>query len=516
LNYLKRYGILCLIFFCNFFLALRGQDFANIYITLPKQDLSIEDYLLLIEKNIGYKLAYSSAIIENRSIKIEQDSICVKDLLDTLFIHYPVKSILKENLLILSPQVEMAIIDKKIKISGTVKNIRTKKPVPFANVFIRNESIGTITNNEGVFEIFFPESQIFDTLIVSCLGFFSEKIPYDKFLGESVDIYLDPNKFIVLSEVIVRPENPREMVLKAINNKVFNYSTKPILLTAFFRESSKQDNNYISLSEAMIDIYKTSYTNESEDLIKLKKGRKGSNASNSILVSLVVEGGLYNNMQLDIMKYGVSFLDPDQMKNYEYTFERQTTYGGRHTYIVNFKFNRDLPSIGYDGKLYIDGTSFAVVRCEFEISPFGLEYAQELMIKRIPLGYQVKPKFGKYEVEYRMYKGCWNLMHGQSEIGVRVKKKRATAGNGFTCLFTSTSEFVITGKETEGFDRIKYKEASKPKDILYQQISSTDLEFWGNETIIVPEEPLLETIEKLKLQEKIGKTNLVSTKVGDK
>jgi hypothetical protein len=504
-----------LIFFYSF-LTVRGQDLSNLYIALPKKNLAVEDYLLLIEKNTGYKLTYSGAIIQNISLLLEKDSICIKDLLDTLFTNYPVNYILRDNLLILSPQNERVVEIKKIKLSGKVLNMKTKKPIAFASVFISNESTGTITNNEGLFELFIPESRLKDSLMVTCLGFFSEKIAFERFLAGPLNILLNPNKIIVLSEVIVRPENPRELVLKAIDNKYKNYSNKPVLLTAFFRESSKQDNLYISLSEAVIDIYKTSYTDESTDLIKLKKGRKGSNITNSILVNLVVEGGLYNNMQLDIMKFGVSFLDPEEMKFYEYTFDRQTTYGGRQTFIVIFKFKPEFPAIGYDGKIYIDASTFAVVRCEFEISPFGLRYAQDLLIKKIPLGYQVRPKYGKYEVEYRMYNGYWNLMHGQSEIGVRVKKKRATANNGFACQFSSTSEFVVTGKETEGFDRIKYKEASRPKDVLYQQISSTDLEFWGNETIILPEEPLLKTIEKLKLQEKNEKTKIVSTQVEEK
>ena len=509
--YIKRYEISVLIFLCSL-IAVKGQDLSNIYITLPKKSLPIEEYLQLIERSTGYKLTYTSAIIDNKSIFINHDSLSVKDILDTLFLEHPIKSILKDNLLILSPQSEGAIVNNKIKVSGTVLNLKTNKPIPFACVFVPNESIGTITNKEGSFEIFLPESRIIDTLMVSCLGFFTEKILSDEFLKGSVNIYLNPDKVIMLSMVIVRPENPRELILKAYNNKAVNYSNKPELLTAFFREATKQDNKYISLSEATIDIYKTAYTNESEDLVKLKKGRRGSNTEASELINLVVEGGLYNSMQLDIMKYGVSFLDPEQMNNYDYTLDRQTTYEGRQTYIINFRFNQNQSYMGFDGIIYLDATSLALVRCEFEISPSGLVYAKSLMIKKSPLGYQVKPKYGKYEIDYRMYDGCWNLMHGFSDIGVKVKKKRAVANNGFTCQFTSTSEFVITGRETEGFERIKYKEASKPNDILYEQISNTDLEFWGNETIIIPDEPLLQTIEKLKLQEKSDKTKIVSTK----
>jgi hypothetical protein len=507
----KNFNIL--IFFILYsFSTVDGQDLFKKYISIPKQEMSIEDYLQFIEKETGYKLIYSSAIIENRSLKISKDSLNIKELLDTIFYKLPISPIIKNDLLILSPQSEKIHKIKKIKLIGTVKDIQTRNPIPFASVFVPNESIGTITNNEGKFEIFLPGSRKIDTLMVSYLGYFTEKISTDKFLSGPVDIFINPNNLIVLSQIIVKPENPVSLVLNAINNKASNYSNKPELLTCFFREATKQNSKYISLSEAVVNIYKTPYSSFVEDNIKLIKGRKGSNAGISRLINLVVIGSLYNNIRLDIVKYGINFLDPEQMSSYEYTFDRQTNYNGRHTYIIKFKFYENQPNIGYDGFLYIDAATFAIVRVNFEISPYSMYYAKEALIRNVPTGYQVKPTFGTYEIEYRFYDGCWNLMHIQSNIGFSAKKKRTSSKNGFLCDFISNSELVVTDKVSEGFNRIRYNESAKPNDVLEKQISEYDMEFWGNETIIVPEEPLLETIEKLKLMEKSEKIKLVSTK----
>jgi hypothetical protein len=114
-------------------------------------------------------------------------------------------------------------------------------------------------------------------------------------------------------------------------------------------------------------------------------------------------------------------------------------------------------------------------------------------------------------VDYRFYDEKWHLMHARSEISVKVKKERGQQNKGFTCGFVTTSEFVVTGAESENFDKIKYREASKPNDILYQQITGTDLEFWGNENIILPDEPLQKTIDKLMLDTK-NKDSVLSTK----
>lgn len=511
----KIYQLIILILFI-FFNVISSQDIAHIYVQIPDEQLSVEQYLQLVENNTQYKLTYSSDIIdESKLVNFNFDSLSVKSLLDTLFYNKSIKYVIKGNLLILSPQNTKALQKKAYKVSGIIKNTRSSKPIPFASVYVPMQSIGTISNMEGKFELYLPETCNTDTIMVSCIGYLGATILSKDFLIKPVEVLLSPDRYEI-AELVVRQENPNELVINAIENKVHNYSEKPNLLTAFFRESSKQNDTYISLSEAIIDIYKASYNNDNEDLVKLKKGRRGSNTESSELVNLVVEGGLYNSMQLDIIKYGVSFLDPDQMAFYDYIMDKQITYGGRQTYVIRFKFKSNKDFAGFDGTIYMDASSLAIVRCEFEISDAGLKYAREMMIKKSPLGFQVKPKYGKYEVEYRLYNNTWNLMQGRSEIGVKVKKQRGSKNKGYSCLFTSTSEFVVTGQETEGFERIKYREASKPNDILYDQISSTDMEFWDNETIILPEEPLMKTIEKLKLNERNDKEKLTSTKSANK
>ncbi len=502
------------IFFCLFLLFAKnyvsGQDILNTYIPLPPQELTVEQYLYHIENITGYHLAYSSAIVDNKRIALYPDNLQLKDLLDTLFTSQNIHYIFRDKLLILSPQSDALVKSNLIKITGTVKNKKTSKGVPFATVHVPGSSIGTISNYEGAFELNLPADSIIDTLMVSCIGYSSDIILSQDFLMGPVEVTLLPTKFQI-EELIVRPEKPMDLILAALKRKQENYSEKPVLLTAFFRESSKQNDNYISISEAVIDIYKTSYSSEQSDLIKLKKGRRGKNTENSELINLIVEGGLYNNLQLDIMKYNVTFLDPEFFNNYEYSFLKQITYNERQTYIIGFKFKNNLAIPGYNGKIYLDAKSLGLVRAEFDISEEGLQYASSLMVKKIPSQYRILLKQGKYVVEYRYYKGKWNLNHARSEIAFKVRKKRGKENKGYACQFQSASEFVITGRTTEEFDRIKYREASKPSDILFEQITNTDPEFWGHETTILPEEPLIETIKKLKLQKEGDDAKLVKT-----
>jgi hypothetical protein len=486
------------------------QDLLKKYIHLPPQELTVEQYLYHIEEMTGCHLGYSSAIVDNKRIALYPDSIQLKELLDTLFASYSLQYVVKDNLLILSPQTDALVKSNLVKITGVVIQEKSEKPVPFAAVHVPGSSTGTISNYEGGFELNLPADAIADTLMISCIGYKPEIILSEDFLTGPVKIKLQATKFQI-EELIVRPEKPKELILAALDKKGENYGQKPTMLTAFFREASKQNDNYISISEAVIDIYKTSYLSNERDLVKLRKGRRGMNTENSELINLIVEGGLYHNIQLDIMKYGVHFFDPEFFENYDYFMLKQITYNERQTYVIGFRFKDNIPIPGFDGKFYLDAKSLALVRVEFEISEAGLEHAHDLLIKKVPASYRIQPKYGKYEVEYRYYQEQWNLNYARSEIALRVRKKRGKENKGFTCQFQSTSEFVITGKNTEKFEKIKYRDASKPGDILFQQITNSDPEFWGNETTILPEEPLLETIKKLRLQEESSRINMVKT-----
>jgi hypothetical protein len=495
-------------YFIYIFPTTAGQNALDNYIPLPAQELTVEQYLFHIESVTHLYLTYSSDIVENRRIAIPSDSIKLRELLDTLFTKQKVSYILRDDMLVLSPQSDILKQKSLVRISGTITNSRNDKPVPYANVFLPGQSSGTIANGEGSFELILPADADMDSLIVSSVGYNQEVLVSSGYLLGPVEVKLDPQVYLI-KEVVVYPENTLDLIQGMLDKKSQNYSHEPAMYSAFFREVSKQNEAYISLSEAIIDIYKTSYFNDENDLVRLIKGRRGSNIQESELVNLVVEGGLFNNMQLDLMKYGVSFLDPEYFNCYDYSLLKVITYNDRTTYVVGFRFRTNIQFTGFDGKLYIDKNSLALVRAEFHLSEESLNQAYSLLVKKVPPAYRIKPRFGNYEVEYRFYDGNWNLSHARSEIALKMRKKRDVKSDGYLCQFATTSEFVITGRATEGFEKIKYRDASKPSDVLYEQISDTDPEFWGNETVILPDEPLSETIKKLRIENTNGDSKLV-------
>jgi hypothetical protein len=382
------------------------------------------------------------------------------------------------------------------RVIGKVIDEKSGDPIQFANVFLVNKSIGTVSNIDGKFDLNLRSYHESDTLCVSYLGYTNRKIPLSLIDSSFVTIKLSQEDHKI-KEVWIKPVEPLELIEKAIRCIPENYDKNPSILTAFFRESSRQDDQYIALSEAVLRVYKESYVSSRNDQIKILKGRKGTNVESLEYINYIVQGGLYNNFKLDIIKNGVSFLDKDNYVFYDYKLEKISKYRGFPVYVIRFD-QKDYRFPLYKGRIYIDKESLAIVKAEFSLSPKGISFAHDMYVVKSPFNLKIKPLYAKYFVNYRKINDIWNLDYVRSEVSMSIKRNRSRKRRRkMSSTFTSISEFVITNKDTVDVSRFKKNEISKSNDVLVKQISETDENFWGKENIILPDEPLLETIVKL-------------------
>ncbi len=82
------------------------------------------------------------------------------------------------------------------QISGTVLDKETQEPVPFVNIWVENENIGTMTNYQGVFVI--NEAILSKQLVLSSLGYENLKIQINR---NNLTLYLTPKTY-QLNEVV--------------------------------------------------------------------------------------------------------------------------------------------------------------------------------------------------------------------------------------------------------------------------------------------------------------------------
>jgi hypothetical protein len=492
------FPVFLILFFANTGISIQAQQsLFEDEINLSRTTGEIGQFLKEIGRKGNFSFTYTSQIQVHRMASVMQKRQTVKNHLSDIFRYDSIQFLEQNNKILLIPlrKKNPPVLHFRL-IRGLVIDSKTRRPLPYANIFLFAKNTGTVTNTNGRFELKVTPADMTDTLGISYIGYKWLTLPLAS-LDTLLVIARLSSERIQIREIIVKPLDPIYILTKAIEKIPLNYDRKSALFTGFFRESTQQDNKNISLSEAVINIFKEPYTSMRDDQIKIFKGRKGSNTDEKEFIEFVVQGGLYNTLKLDIVKNLPTFLDAEYFPLYEYRLERIVTHFERPTYAITFDQREGVKYPCYRGKVYVDVSSFAIVGASFEMSDRGMNFATGIYIKKSPRRVGVKPINAYYQVFYRPFHGKWNLSNARSEVLIRVRRKKDKQQDKFNSLFSSVSEFVITGKDTANVTRFKTDEVSRPRDILEDQIRETDFEFWGNENIIIPDEPIEKTLIRL-------------------
>ncbi|SFN95430.1 CarboxypepD_reg-like domain-containing protein [Bizionia echini] len=155
------------------------------------------------------------------------------------------------------------------ELTNTVLEGSTFQPIESASVYIKNTTIGTVTNADGKFLLTVPNKYKKDTLIVSSIGFKSYKIPVDEF-DAAFEIYLDED-VASLDEVLLvaetRPKTGKDIVMRAIEELPENLPDSSYLQKGFMRHKERNKKEFKWLIESAITLYDSSYmTNTAENL----------------------------------------------------------------------------------------------------------------------------------------------------------------------------------------------------------------------------------------------------------
>ena len=89
-----------------------------------------------------------------------------------------------------------------LKVSGTISDILTDKPLPYANIMLVDKAIGTSSESNGYFELILADSLLNDSIIVSYVGY--QKHIFCISDNRSDIIKLKPIRF-KLNEVLIKP-----------------------------------------------------------------------------------------------------------------------------------------------------------------------------------------------------------------------------------------------------------------------------------------------------------------------
>ncbi len=388
---------------------------------------------------------------------------------------------------------------------GEVIDSESKKPLVFATLTLEGSNISTVTNTEGKFLLKIPKSTVEGNITVSFLGYKSKSIPLNSLRGSANKISLTVSA-IELSEVDISvPKNALVLVKETLRKKGENYFDDPTLMTAFYRETIKKRRRNVSLSEAVVNIYKTPYTSSKRDAVQLFKARKSTDYSRLDTLALKLQGGPFNALFVDIMKYPEYIFSNESIENYNFSFDRSTRINDKLIYVINFHQRPSINEPLYSGKLYIDAQNKILTSAIYSLNITNKEMASRMFVRKKPANARVYPTEVAYRVDYREKNGRWYYGYSNVLMEFKINWDRKL----FNSVYSMTCEMAVTDWEKSLVgDFPKNKNRIKTNIILSDEaIGFADPDFWGEYNIIEPEKSIESAIKKIQRQLRKAKSS---------
>ena len=383
-----------------------------------------------------------------------------------------------------------------ITLKGKIVDAETGTPLVFATVAVVETNVAIVTNIDGEFTLKIGESVTSKNLQLSYLGYKNKIIPISELKDNGFkNIISMETAPIPIKEIIVKPLDPVDIVGKAIDRISKNYATVPNLMTAFYRETIRKNRSYVSIGEAVVEIFKAPYNSDVRfDGARIYKGRKSSDVEKMDTVLFKLQGGPVSVLQLDIAKNTETVLTREAMEYYDYSLTGVIEIDDKPHYVIDFvqKPSSDMPL--FMGSLYIETDSYAITEVEFGFNLSDKAAAASIFIKKKPLGMEVTPEVATYRTKYREQDGKWYFAYSRAEVKFKVNWKRKL----FNTFYTTMSEIAITDRTDQEVIKFAGKDKIRYNDVFSEKVTSfTDPEYWGDYNVIEPDQSIESAIRKL-------------------
>jgi len=383
-----------------------------------------------------------------------------------------------------------------LTVRGKVVDAETGVALVFASVAVQESNVAIVTNIDGEFTLKIPSDLTSKNLEVSYLGYRNKVVPISSMRDNGYKNMISLEQApIPIKEIIVKPLDPEEIVRKAINGTGKNYVNIPNLMTAFYRETIRKNRTYVSIGEAVIEIFKAPYNSDIRfDATRIYKGRKSTDVEKMDTVLFKLQGGPVNSLQLDIVKNPQDILTIDAMDYYDYSISGVIEIDNRPHYVIDFIQRPSVEIPLYLGSLYIDTETYAITEVEFGFNLTDKDAVKSIFIRKKPLGMDVTPELATYRTKFREQDGKLYFAYSRAEVKFKVDWKKKL----FNTYYTTMAEIAVTDRTDQEVIKFAGKEKLRYTDVFSEQvIAFADPEFWGDYNVIEPDQSIEAAIRKL-------------------
>lgn len=386
-------------------------------------------------------------------------------------------------------------------VSGVVRDKENRKKLENVAVSLVGTPIGTVTNAEGVFSLKIPHMDTIPQLELSHIGYMNARFSASAPEGSNnmhATILMIPIA-LQLNEVVAYGNSARRIVEEALERIPKNYPSGESMTSAFYRETVQKGHRYISISEAMLDVYKTSYRQRTSDRdkVQIDKARRLLSQKQSDTLGVKVVGGPNLPLFMDVVKNAYALFDEETLDYYSFVQEPSVFIDDRLQYVISFRPRVKLDYALYVGRVFIDREHLAFTRAEFELDLSDRERAIAAILYKKPLGLRFRPQKVSFLITYRQHDGVTCLNYICNEMCFKCDWKRRL----FSSSYVARSEMVAVDREEHPERVIARRDAFKPYQVFYDIVKEYWSEdFWKDYNIIEPTESLEDAVKKLRKQ----------------
>ena len=471
----------------------------GVHITLEMTNKPVDEILNTISLQTGFYFTYNSGLISGKELK----TLAVKDVLlhsalDSLFRDSSLSyRLIDKNIVIYrknrNPVAIRTDTSNYVRITGHISDSHTGKALPFATIALYGTNRGSISNESGDFLLNIPIEINDPLLVVSFIGYQNQyqpvKIPSEK------DLQISLNKDVVsLQEVIIRYQDPTNLLDEAIKKIPDNYLDKNSVMTAYYRENVQRNRKYLLFSEAVLEIRKDAYTGMSGDeKVKIVKGRKFMNVNDEDTVLMKIKSGIRNSLDLDIVRNLPYFMTTEDRHLFSFEFSDIVSYRNQLVYVISFRQKPQVTEALYTGDIYIDMDNLSILAADFQLDPRYIGQETGAFVIRKSPRLKIKPLSAGYHVEYRKSEGRYHLSQVRGEVRFRMRKKKKWIASTYSLGI----EMAVTNVDVGSKEKFRNSGTINTGVILSDQDFTPDPVFWGDYNVIEPEASLTEVLKKM-------------------
>ena len=348
-----------------------------------------------------------------------------------------------------------------ISLKGKVQDAHTNEPMPFAYISLKNVALGTVTDENGGFELHMPEKHLGDSITFSFLGYSPKTLAIADLVEQDHLLIKLQENAIEIEEMIVKARKSytaKQLLKKVIKNIEQNYPQQPVNLDGYYRETVKENGAFISYADAVVSVnyapyqekkYKFSdywndlngsmislsptgiptgktlhrqhfhYKTIEADMAKVIDSRSSDNLSQTNMISSI-EGGPMGIFSNDYLKYKAAFFSDKKFKKFNFTLGELLIEGVGYVYVLSFRttltkeqmeklekkskykaFYKAARNKVLQGKIYIDRNDFAVIKYECSVVPeFKKYFCSYTTMNYKHFDYKLKVEYQKIGNQY--------------------------------------------------------------------------------------------------------------------